>query len=90
MSEYSITSTQKTEHEIREWLLSYLSELLELEVDQIETNDSFASFGLDSSAAVGMVADLAIWLNRNLDTELVYSHTTIERLARYLASGGDR
>ena len=88
--EFSNTAMQKAELEIRGWLLSYLSELLDLEVDQIEVTDSFASLGLDSSAGVGMVADLANWLNRDLDTDLIYRHPTVESLAGYLASGGNR
>lgn len=84
------TAAQRSESEIQEWLLSYLAELLGLDVQQIEVNDSFASYGLDSSAAVGMVGDLEAWLDRSLDAELMYRHPTIETLSRYLASGADR
>jgi acyl carrier protein len=90
VSESARAETGKSETEIQDWLLSYLSELLGEDVEQIDIRDSFASYGLDSSAAVGMVGDLAEWLNRNLDAELIYRQPTIESLARYLATGADR
>ena len=86
MREAESTAARRTDREIQDWLLSYLGQLLELDVDQIEVGDSFASYGLDSSAAVGMVGDLEAWLNRKLDAELMYRHPTIETLSRYLAS----
>src|SRR5437870_2304889 len=71
LPEFVSAEAQKSATEIQEWLLSYLSELLEIDAEEIDINDSFASYGLDSSAAVGMVGDLADWLNRNLDAELI-------------------
>jgi len=90
LTEFALTETQKAESEIQDWLVSYLSELLDIRAEQIEMHDSFASYGLDSSAAVCMVSDLGNWLNRNLDAELIYKHTTIESLARWLATGAER
>jgi acyl carrier protein len=77
--------TTPSETDIQEWLTSYLSELLEVSPEGIVIHDTVASYGLDSSAAIGMVADLSGWLNCELDPELVYSYPTIESLARYLA-----
>lgn len=76
------------EAEIRAWLISYLSDLLEIDPGEIDTKDPVASYGLDSSGAVGMVADLGSWLNRRLDAEVLYSHPTIDALTGYLV--GDR
>src|SRR5688572_28020386 len=84
-TETANSSGNPTEFEIQEWLTSYLSELLDIRPEEIEINDTVASYGLDSSAAVGLVGDLAAWLNCKLDPELVYSYPTIESLARYLA-----
>ena len=86
MTELANASGPKGESEIQEWLLAYLSALIDVDVEQIEVNDSFASYGLDSSAGVGMVGDLSQWLNRTLDAELIYRHPTIESLSRHLAS----
>jgi len=77
-----------TQVDIQTWLVSYLSELLEMAPDDIDINDALASYGLDSSGAVGMVGDLGEWLGRKLDPGLLYSYPTIETLARYLAGVG--
>jgi acyl carrier protein len=75
-----------TEVEIQEWLTSYLSELLGVDSEEIQIDETVASFGLDSSAAAGLVGDLSIWLDRKLDPELVYNYPTIESLSRFLVS----
>jgi acyl carrier protein len=78
-------SQHPNEAEIRAWLISYLSDLLEIDPSEIDTKDPLASYGLDSSGAVGMVADLGSWLDLRLDPEVLYSHPTIDALTRYLA-----
>jgi acyl carrier protein len=88
VTELARAAGHKGESEIQEWLLAYLSALIDVDADRIDINDSFASYGLDSSAGVGMVGDLSHWLNRTLDAELIYRHPTIESLARHLATGG--
>jgi len=80
----------EAEAEIRAWLISYLSDLLEIDPAEIGTKDPLASYGLDSSGAVGMVADLGSWLDRRLDPEVLYSHPTIDALTRYLVGDGRR
>jgi acyl carrier protein len=74
--------------EIQEWLVSYLAVLLDLDVETVDIDDTFASFGLDSSAAMGMVGDLEEWLERKLDPEVIYNHPTIATLSKYLADTG--
>ena len=76
--------------DIQAWLIAYLSNLLEMDPDDIKTNDALASYGLDSSASVGIVGDLAEWLEIKLEAELLYSYPTIESLARHLAAKGGR
>jgi acyl carrier protein len=74
--------------EIQDWLVSYLSELLEMAPGDIDINDTLAAYGLDSSGAVGMIGDLGEWLGRKLDPGLLYSYPTIANLARYLVGVG--
>ena len=74
-----------SEIEIREWLVAYLADLLGLDERAIDPADPLASYGLDSSGAVGMAGDVSAWLGRDLDAELVYSYPTIDALSRYLA-----
>ena len=87
MREFANAKTERS-REIQEWLVSYLAELLDLDVEAVDIDDTFASFGLDSSAAMGMVGDLEAWLNRKLDPELIYNHPTIATLSQHLAETG--
>ncbi len=77
-----------TETEIQVWLTSYVATILEISPDEVVIEDTMASHGLDSSAAIGLIADLSTWLNRMVDPEVAYSYPTIESMARYLARGG--
>lgn len=71
--------------EIQAWLISYLAELLEIEPDELDVTIPFDRYGLDSSAAVGMIGDLEEWLGSELDPTLIYDYPTIEALAGHLS-----
>lgn len=83
-------SQQDRQVEIREWLISYLCDLLEIDPGEIDTREPLASYGLDSSGAVGLIADLGSWLDRRLEPELLYSHPTIDALTRHLVGDEER
>jgi acyl transferase domain-containing protein/acyl carrier protein len=70
---------------IRAWLISKLSERLEVEPQEIDIREPFSSYGLGSTEAVSLAGVLAGWLGRKLSPALVYEYPTIEALARYLA-----
>ncbi len=71
--------------EIQLWLISYLAELLGIEPDELDVTIPFDRYGLDSSAAVGMIGDLEEWLGSQLDPTLIYDYPTIEVLAGHLS-----
>jgi 3-oxoacyl-(acyl-carrier-protein) synthase/acyl carrier protein len=70
---------------IRAWLVSKLSERLEVEPEEIDIREPFSSYGLGSTEAVSLAGELAGRLGRKLSPALVYEYPTIEALARYLA-----
>ena len=70
--------------DIREWLTSYLAFLLEEEPDTINTELSFDSYGIDSAAAVSLVADLEDWMGTELDPTIVYDYPSVDLLAAFL------
>jgi len=78
------SNEQPSAAEIQAWIISYLSDLLEIPPDEIDTREPLASYGIDSTGAVGMVGDLGAWLDRKLDPEVLYSYPTIEALTRRL------
>ncbi len=70
---------------IQAWLVSKLSELLEIGANEIDVGEPFASYGLGSTELVSLSGELAQWLGRDLPAELAYEFPTIEALARGLA-----
>jgi len=72
-----------TVDEVQEWLIAYLSQLLELELEDISTTTSFARYGLDSSASILLTNDLGDWLGKSVDPAIVYSYPTIEAMSEH-------
>ena len=73
----------RSEAEIQSWLVAYLSEVLEVSVAQINPTASLASYGLDSSGAIGLVSDLSEYIGYELAPDLLMDCSTIQSLARY-------
>ncbi|MEW6729942.1 MAG: SDR family NAD(P)-dependent oxidoreductase [Acidobacteriota bacterium] len=78
-----------TVEESQGWLISKLSDLLGLESSEIDVNEAFASFGIDSAQAVSICGDLEVWLGRRLPPTLLYDYPTIQILSEYLAQSTD-
>ncbi len=70
---------------IQAWLVSRLSEMLEIEADEVDVAEPFASYGLGSTELVGLSGELSEWLGRDFPAELAYEFPTIDALARGLA-----
>jgi acyl transferase domain-containing protein/acyl-CoA synthetase (AMP-forming)/AMP-acid ligase II/pimeloyl-ACP methyl ester carboxylesterase/acyl carrier protein len=71
---------------IRDWLLTQLSERLGLPPAEIDIDEPFANYGLDSLQAVRLSADLEDFLGLRLAPTLAYDFPTIAALSNYLAS----
>jgi acyl carrier protein len=72
--------------EIREWLTVRLSEILNIQPDQINPDEQFPNYGLTSIAAVCLAGDLERWLKRPMSPMLTYDHPTITLLSQHLAN----
>ncbi|MGH2412356.1 MAG: condensation domain-containing protein, partial [Microcystaceae cyanobacterium] len=73
-----------TQVEIQDWLVNYLSQLLEIDPEEVDVTNPFERYGLDSSAAVVLSGDLQDWLGCELEPELLFDCPTIETLTQYL------
>ncbi|MEO1394345.1 MAG: acyl carrier protein [Cyanobacteria bacterium J06634_5] len=73
-----------TSEEVKDWIVSYLANLLEISPDEIEIDVSFDIYGLDSSAAIGLTGELEDWLGKEVDPTLLYDYPTVEALVEYL------
>ena len=76
---------QLTPPQISDWLVAYMADLLEVEPEDIDVKDTFARYGLDSSAAVMLTGDLEKWLEKEIEPTIMYDYPTIADLAEYLA-----
>ncbi len=81
------TANNKQIAAIQDWLLNQLSEKLGLPIAEIDINEPFANYGLDSVQAVRLSADLEDFLGLKLAPTLAYDFPTIATLSDYLASG---
>ncbi len=74
-----------TEEAIQAWLVSHLAVYLKIQPDEIDTEESFACYGLDSSVAVSLTGELASWLGYELEPTLFWEYPSIAELAVHLA-----
>ena len=78
------------EHEAEAWLANWLTEyvatLMDLPPDEIDPEQTFARFGLDSASSLGMTGDLAELLECRIAESLAFEHPTIQQLSRYLGA----
>jgi acyl carrier protein len=74
---------------VTDWLKRYLGELLNLEVNTLDVDKSFARYGLDSSAAIGLTGDLSKWLGVEIQETMTYDHPTIRELTIALLNEGE-
>jgi acyl transferase domain-containing protein/acyl-CoA synthetase (AMP-forming)/AMP-acid ligase II/acyl carrier protein len=70
--------------EIREWLTGYISREKQLDIREIDPKKSFAFFGFSSAEAVGLVSELAKWLNIPLQETILWDYPSIADLAAHL------
>jgi aryl carrier-like protein len=70
---------------IRAWLQTTIAELLDMSPTDVDPEQSFFDYGLDSSAAIGITDEMARYLGHEVDPVLLYDHPTISRLAKHLA-----
>lgn len=82
-------SSNHTEAEIREWLISNIAALVEIDPQNIDIQKPLEYYGMDSMQAMHLSGDLADWLGSQLSPTVVWDYPTIELLASHLA-GNDR
>lgn len=75
-----------TEEAIATWLVSHLALSLKVSPDEIDIQEPFAAYGLDSAVAVSMTGELAQWTGCELEPILFWKYPNIEALAQYLAA----
>ena len=75
-----------TPSEVRDWLATYVAQLLGIDRQEVDPSFSFEHYGLDSSASVGMSGDLGDLLGTEFEVSLAYDHPTIDAVVEHLVS----
>ncbi|MFB8275235.1 SDR family NAD(P)-dependent oxidoreductase [Nocardia colli] len=73
------------EQRIRIWLIGRVAEIMVVDATAVDTETSFATYGLTSADVVGLSGELEEMLGRKLPETLLYEHPSIGQLARALA-----
>lgn len=79
-----------TEGEVRTWLVAHLAAHLGVSPDDIDVEESFAHYGLDSSVIASTAAQLKDWLGREVEPTVFWRYCTVEALAGYLGQSEAR
>ncbi|EDX72645.1 AMP-binding enzyme domain protein [Coleofasciculus chthonoplastes PCC 7420] len=81
-----ITSSTLTPETLENWLISRLATVLNIDPEEIDPEESFAQYGLDSSVALEITGELEVLLERELEPTLFWEYTNIESLTEYLST----
>jgi acyl-CoA synthetase (AMP-forming)/AMP-acid ligase II/acyl carrier protein len=73
-----------TPADIETWITANLALYLKIPLDDIDLSEPFSHYGLDSSIAVSLAAELSNWLGQELDPTLFWEYPSIEALAQHL------
>jgi 8-amino-7-oxononanoate synthase len=74
-----------TEEAIRNWLITNIASVVNMEPSSIDVRQTFDNYGLDSLQAVSLSGDLETWLNREISPTVVWDYPTVDQLARHLS-----
>jgi acyl carrier protein len=82
-----MTPTQSpwSEETLQDWLVAKLAEELGIDSSDIDVQQPFAQYGVDSVLAVTLVADLEDAMGRELNPTLLFDYPCVEAIAQHLA-----
>jgi acyl carrier protein len=81
----SLAVQPSTAEAIQTFIVSLISEKLDINPDDIDIQAAFESFDLSSTEAMIIVSKLETWLGRSLSPTLMWNYPTIELLSIRLA-----
>lgn len=86
MSTAEATVCPQSSESINQWLTSYIANALDVAPTELDPDTPLHQFGLDSSAVVGLVAELGDWLGQPLSITVVRKHNSISALSNYITT----
>ena len=85
-SEITSDMTPATAIQIQTWLVNRISDQLKIPHDNVDIDATFAHFGIDSVALMGISGELEDWLGFTVSPKLLFNHPTIAELSACLAA----
>jgi len=79
-------SINPTQEEITHKLIEILSAAISRPVSEIDINASFSKYGMDSMAFVAVSAELADWLDMEIEPSFGWDYPNIALFSAYLAT----
>lgn len=83
----------KSEQELREWLVTFVADVLDIEPDEVDPATAWEALGVDSAMTLVLVADLSVVLGRDVRPVEVLANPTINAVVEHLTAdaraGGD-
>lgn len=71
---------------IQQWLVSHISESLDLDAQKLDVTADFTDYGLNSAEMINISGELEVFLKRSLDPTMVLDYPNIASLSEYLAA----
>jgi acyl-CoA synthetase (AMP-forming)/AMP-acid ligase II/acyl carrier protein len=83
-SSFGNGSGDRSHEDIQLWIVANLAMYLKVSPEEISTSEPFSNYGLDSSVALNLAAELSEWLGQELDPTIFWEYPSIESLAQHL------
>lgn len=75
----------RTQSDVAQWLRQMVGSRLGVPADQVDVDQYFDDFGLDSTEALVLAGELEAWIGVELPTTALWYHPTISDLSTFIA-----
>lgn len=79
-----LTNPETKDLNLKNWLINKASGLLKIRPEDLDMDESFASYGMDSLRAVQLSGDLSQLLKKQIPSAVVYNYPSLNLLLRHL------
>jgi acyl carrier protein len=79
-----ILVSELTLESIQDWLVEKVAHRIGVAPAEVDVNQYFDTFGLDSTEALVLAGELERWLGKEIESTALWYHPTIAELAQYL------
>ncbi len=77
---------KKDNAELHQWTIEKVAEYCHLSPAEIDPNESFTSYGMDSVYALALIGDLEDRLGHPIDATAIWDHPSVNKLVTFVQS----